>query len=105
MLTMNPIRQRLVTGAAVTALALGVALGLAGGAAPSAHAELNDGGAAGICYWDGKAYSQGAEVVATDSRGVTHTYQCQANGTWLIVALTRPPTSPLPAVSPASFAP
>ena len=91
MLTLDTIRQRVTTGVALTGLALSLTLGFTAAAAPSAHAEPNGTGGSTLCYWDGKAYSPGGTVVATDSRGTTHTYKCMSDGSWeVVLRVTQP---------------
>src|SRR5437899_1092330 len=88
MLTMNPLRQRLVTGAAVTALALGMALGLGGGTAPSAHAEPRTSVDTGVrCVIQTgpgsyEFYLPGDTVIWVDAQGRWYYYQCMNDGEW-----------------------
>jgi hypothetical protein len=77
--------------------ALGVALAVGGFAlaAPAASAQDNNEplGEAAICYYDGKAYSEGAKIKLSD--GTVQT--CQKDGTWSSIRPAGPrlPVAPI----------
>ena len=64
------------------ALGITVALVIAFGVlstpmAGTAHAMMKVGGGSATCYWGGKAYSEGAEIVVNGYK-----YQCRSDGRW-----------------------
>lgn len=73
------LRRTLRTALAATTLGSGLALGLGSAVAEPAHArQMAEGTPSGkLCYWDGKAYSQGGRV-----KFEGFIYVCQADGTW-----------------------
>ncbi len=102
MLTITTIRQRLAIGAAVSALALGVALGLGTQEVPSAHAM--------VWPWLCVYYNQDTgevefhlpgEGIVIETAAGGHIFECGEGGRWKQLAITQDPRTPAPRPLPS----